>query len=182
MSFNPVSALIKTLLFLGSYIPAIIGGGGVFSCRKQAGVNLLELLIALSIVGISAAISYPSYTEFVDKRDRALAVSDIKAFEQAIDRFYTAFDRFPDSLAEIGLNGMLDPWGNPYRYLRIDGAGLKGKGKLRKDKSLVPVNSDFDLYSMGKDGASVPPFTAKASRDDIVRASNGGYIGPAADY
>ena len=34
----------------------------------------------------------------------------------------------------------------------------------------------------GYDGASVAPFTAKVSRDDIVRANNGGYIGPAADY
>ena len=77
---------------------------------------------------------------------------------------------------------MRDPWGNPFQYLRINGGNLKGKGSLRKDKSLVPVNSDFDLYSMGKDGVSVPPFTAKQSHDDIVRANNGGYIGLAADY
>jgi general secretion pathway protein G len=46
----------------------------------------------------------------------------------------------------------------------------------------VPVNSDFDLYSMGPDGQSKPPFTAAASRDDIVRASNGGFIGPVSDF
>ena len=46
---------------------------------------------------------------------------------------------------------------------------------------MVPVNSDFDLYSMGKDGASASPFTAKSSQDDIVRAFNGGYYGKVAD-
>ncbi|MCP5251868.1 MAG: hypothetical protein H6939_09135 [Burkholderiales bacterium] len=46
----------------------------------------------------------------------------------------------------------------------------------------MPINSDYDLYSMGKDGASVSPLTAKASRDDIIRANNGRFIGRAADY
>lgn len=175
MAINPTPAHKEAIMFRCAHTP------GAIACR-QAGFNLLELLLVLSIVGVTATIAYPSYTQYFDKSKNALAVSDIRAIEQAIDRFYTAFERYPDSLVEIGLNGMLDPWENPYQYLRIDGGGLKGKGKLRKDKSLVPVNSDFDLYSMGKDGASVAPFTAKASRDDIVRANNGGYLGPAADY
>jgi general secretion pathway protein G len=50
---------------------------------------------------------------------------------------------------------------------------------MRKDRFLVPINSDFDLYSMGKDGESVPPLTAQKSRDDIIRANDGAYIGPA---
>ena len=79
------------------------------------------------------------------------------------------------------MGGLLDPWTHPYQYLRINGANIKGSS-LRKDKSLVPVNTDFDLYSMGKDGASVSPFTAKQSRDDIVRANNGKFVGLAADY
>ena len=154
MSTNPIPTLKKAVMFLCACTPATIGRGRIFARCKHAGFNLLELLIALSIVGTLAAISYPSYTEFVKKADGALAAADIESFAQAIERFYTAFNRFPDSLAEVGLHTMLDPWGNPYQYLRIYGAGLKGKGKLRKDKSLVPVNSDYDLYSMGKDGAS----------------------------
>ncbi len=149
---------------------------------RHSGFNLLELLIVLSLVGVLATIAYPSYTYYVDKAHNAEAAADVVTIAQAIERFYVVSGRYPDSLAEIALDGMLDPWGDPYQYLRIYGGGLKGKGKLRKDKSLVPVNSDFDLYSMGKDGASAAPFTAKAGRDDIVRANNGRYIGPAADY
>ncbi|MCG6963484.1 MAG: prepilin-type cleavage/methylation domain-containing protein, partial [Acidobacteria bacterium] len=37
-------------------------------------------------------------------------------------------------------------------------------------------------YSMGPDGKSQPPLTAKASRDDIVRAGNGSFVGVAIDY
>ena len=53
---------------------------------------------------------------------------------------------------------------------------------VRKDKNLVPINTDFDLYSLGKDGLSAGPLTAKDSRDDIVRANNGAFIGRAEDY
>jgi general secretion pathway protein G len=179
---HPMQAIKKVILFLRCRAMASFGARRNTACGKHAGFNLLELLISLSLVGAMAAIAYPSYIEHVDKGRNTIAAADIVSIAQGIERFYTAFNRYPDSLAEIGLDGMLDPWGNPYRYLRINGAGLKGKGALRKDKSLVPVNSDFDLYSTGKDGASVAPFTAKVSRDDIVRASNGGYIGPAADY
>ena len=47
---------------------------------------------------------------------------------------------------------------------------------------MVPINTDYDLYSMGKDGQSAPALTAQKSRDDIIRANDGAYIGPAAGY
>ena len=56
------------------------------------------------------------------------------------------------------------------------------RGKARKEKKLVPPNTDYGLYSMGEDGLSRPPLTAKRSRDDIVRADNGRLIGLATDY
>ena len=56
------------------------------------------------------------------------------------------------------------------------------KAKQRKDHSLHPLNSTYDLYSMGKDGDSKAPLTAQASRDDIIRANDGGYIGLASGY
>jgi general secretion pathway protein G len=59
---------------------------------------------------------------------------------------------------------------------------VKGNGKKRKDRNLVPLNSDYDLYSQGPDGNSVSPLTAAASQDDIIRANNGGFVGKAEDY
>jgi len=55
-------------------------------------------------------------------------------------------------------------------------------GKMRRDHFMVPVNTDFDLYSLGKDGKSQSPFTAAASQDDIVRANNGLYVGLVFEY
>ena len=40
-----------------------------------------------------------------------------------------------------------------------------------------PVNTDYDLYSLGADGQSKPQFKFKTSQDDIVRAYEGSYVG-----
>jgi general secretion pathway protein G len=99
-----------------------------------------------------------------------------------INDFFLKNGRYPDSLDEVISPPPLDPWGRPYEYLRIDGGSVKGKGKLRKDKNLVPINSDYDLYSMGPDGESASPLTANPSKDDIVRGRNGKFFGVATDY
>ena len=52
-------------------------------------------------------------------------------------------------------------------------AGTNGKGGLAKIAT-DPINSKFDLYSMGKDGVSQTQLTNKDSLDDIVWANDGG--------
>jgi general secretion pathway protein G len=53
---------------------------------------------------------------------------------------------------------------------------------MRNDRFIVPLNCDFDLYSKGKDGKSVPRLSDEVSIDDIIRANNGTYIGLACEY
>jgi general secretion pathway protein G len=72
---------------------------------------------------------------------------------------------------------MVDPWGYPYVYRPVT-----GPGGARKDKFMVPLNTDFDLYSVGADGESVAPLSAARSKDDIIRALNGGWVGLASNF
>ena len=146
----------------------------------ESGLTLLELMVGVAIIGILAAIATPNLIGYLRQARYTVVIQDIERISKAADVFYVDNGRYPDDLAEIGMAGVTDPWGNPYQYLNV--ANEKGKGKLRKNRSLVPVNSDYDLYSMGADGKSQPPFTAKASQDDIVRANNGGYLGYVEKY
>jgi general secretion pathway protein G len=147
--------------------------------KEIYGFTLLETLTAVAIIGILAAIAIPSFLNQKDKAKIAVAISDIKNIEQKIAEYQDGHGVFPPSLADIGLNGLKDPWGNPYEYWPITGDKQQ---KVRKDRNTHPINTDFDLYSRGKDGKTNFALTANASQDDIVRASNGGYVGLASKY
>lgn len=148
--------------------------------RPAAGLTLVEVAVAIGLVAILTTLSMPLIGGWRDRVRVQQAQADITAMSMAIDAFGADNGRFPTALAEVGRANLLDPWKRPYVYrdLTQQGAG----GLARKDHSLVPLNTDYDLYSSGPDGASAPPLTAKSSRDDILRASNGRFIGPAAEY
>lgn len=225
---------------------------GVWS--TATGFTLIELMIAVAITGILASLAGPTYTDFLYKARVARTVAELHGLAKEIQGFALSSELYPDTLAQIGRSTMLDPWGNPYQYYRINcgpatvghlnppdlpahgsdgrivpvtglstthearvyltvessraqqllhlvaGGGSSGSGGgsggsgggggppcggvggARKDRFLVPINSDFDIYSMGRDGQTVPPLTAKKSHDDILRASDGGFYGLAANF
>ncbi len=146
------------------------------------GFTLVELSIAIAILAILTAIAVPSYSSYRERVRVHQATADIVALGAVIKLYEIDNRTYPATLAEIGKAGMLDPWNHPYEYLRLQPLEHTQTGKVRKDKNLVPINSDFDLYSKGKDGASQGPLTANASHDDVVRANDGRFVGLASDY
>ena len=147
------------------------------------GFSIIEILIVIAILAILVSITSPAYENYRNRQNYQQARQDILSIQTLIDRFYVLNNRFPDSLADINAGQMTDPWGQPYYYLNIAGYDSHtSDAKVRRDKKLKPVNSDYDLYSGGKDQATRPPFTSGVSRDDIVRCNNGGYIGLAGEY
>jgi len=148
---------------------------------QAAGFTLIEMMIVVAIVATLAALAIPPLHKAIEEARVARAIGDLRALQADIVGYEAGGGTLPASLAAVGRGGMDDPWGNPYQYLRIEGS-QSGNGMLRKDRFLVPLNSDFDLYSMGPDGRSRPPLTARASQDDIVRANDGAFIGLASRY
>ena len=146
----------------------------------RSGFTMLELVMALLVVAILAMIATNQYGQYQDRLRVTQAIVDIGGIEGLIGHYDATHHGLPAALDDLGVTLPLDPWGNAYQYLNHDTA--KGKGAFRKDKRIVPINTDYDLYSMGKDGRSVPPLTAKASRDDIVRANDGRFVGLVSDY
>jgi general secretion pathway protein G len=146
------------------------------------GFTILELLTVIAVVGALSAIAIPAYNDHIEKAKETRAIADILALQKDIEAFEIINKTLPDALDDLARGDFEDPWGNPYRYLNFAKAKGKGKGKMRKDRFLVPINSTYDLYSMGKDGKSSSPLTAKSSYDDIIRANDGGYVGPAHSY
>jgi general secretion pathway protein G len=157
-----------------------------FACSKSLnrngcnrGFTLIEVFIVIAIIGCISAIALPNYLRYKNNAMIAVAVTNIRMIEKQISLF--AFDndgQLPDILNDLTTIGTInDPWGNPYEYLRIAGGDVKKMGEIRRNMIDVPVNQDYDLYSMGKDGQSQSSFKVNVSWDDVVRAYEGRYVG-----
>jgi general secretion pathway protein G len=145
------------------------------------GFTLIELLVSVALVGTLAAIGIPIYADYLDRARNAVAISDINNLQDKIHFYELEHDKLPDDLSNVNWVNP-DPWGHPYQYLNFAAYGAGWKGKARKDRFLVPLNSSYDLYSKGKDGQSKAPLTPKESKDDILRANDGGFIGLASMF
>lgn len=137
-----------------------------------------DVVIVLAAALVAGSFAVPAFSGYVERARVARAVSDIGTISLQLYRWQQEAHALPASLAEAGIGGD-DPWGRPYVYVRAAGAS---RARLRKDGDLTPLNTDFDLYSLGPDGESALALPAAPSRDDVVRARNGSYIGPAAHY
>jgi general secretion pathway protein G len=146
----------------------------------HSGFTLVELMIALTVLGIVAALAVPSYQSYVERAGITRMCADFSSINLKVAQFADDHKRYPDSLADIGQDQLRDQWGRPYEYLNLTVAA--NLNQARKNKNLHPISTDFDLYSKGADGNSVKPLTAQPSRDDIIRAGNGAFCGLVRDY
>jgi general secretion pathway protein G len=172
--------MLKTSENGKSHVTARLRRAPSHSGVSSAGFTLVELLIVMAIIITIAAIAIPNLVAALNQARIAKAVADIHTLGTEVQIYEVTNNAFPNTLADIGFGNLNDPWGNPYQFLNF--ANVKGKGQMRKDRFLVPINTYFDLYSMGPDGKSVSPLTAQASQDDIIWANDGDYVGPASQY
>lgn len=143
------------------------------------GFTLIEMIMVVALLGVLVAVAAPMYENYRERTRVAAAVRDIAAMAAEIQRVRLERRELPATLADIHLGASLDPWGRPYVYYNVE---ANGRGGARKDRRLNPLNTDFDLYSLGRDGSSKPQISQKESVDDVIRANNGRFVGQAADY
>lgn len=60
--------------------------------------------------------------------------------------------------------------------------GVDAETTRRRDRYLFPLNTDYDLFSLGPDRRTAVSLGEGVGLDDVIRANNGGYFGTASDY
>ncbi len=152
--------------------------------RKQCcgGFTLVEFIVVLAVLAILATIGMRVYTRFLDKARNTRTIAEIRLLEKEITNYWDEYQTLPGTLADIGHGFMLDPWKNSYWYINFETTPKAGKIRRRKEDKGDPLNDDYDLYSMGKDGISAPSLSDDSSKDDIVRADDGNYVGLVSGY
>lgn len=144
------------------------------------GWTLIEVLLLLAVLGILTAILVPFFLQTLERAKIRRAIADMKVIEADIAIYEDEQDRLPETLDDLPISPRIDPWGRPYVYFRFGAPGWRGQA--RKDRFLVPINSRFDLYSVGPDGDSRPPLQHPKSLDDLVRANDGQFYGRGRDF
>jgi general secretion pathway protein G len=136
-------------------IPSMKSPFSTMRRAAQAGFTLIELMVALVIIGVLAALIVPNVLDRADDARVTAARTDVNNIMQALKLYKLDNHRYPTG--EQGLQALMtkpttgpapvnwkryleklpnDPWGRPYQYLN---PGIKG---------------EVDVMSFGADGQS----------------------------
>ncbi len=138
------------------------------SADDRAGFTLVELIVVAAILGILISVVTPLMYSALQAARVAACKADIRTIEKAVATVVAEMNALPASLNDINLGTQLDPWHRPFEYSTTP---------LIEDDALNKLNTDYDLYSKGADGASDPAGGNPVNLDDIVRAHEGSYVG-----
>ena len=85
--------------------------------NKQLGFTLIELMIAVAIVGIIAAVAVPNYTEYVKRASRAEAAAALLDTANKQEQFFVDNREYTETFADLGLQNKTE---NGHFELSID--------------------------------------------------------------
>jgi len=154
--------------------------GGHGARRACAGMTFIELLIVMAILMIISAMAIPSMQSAILSARISRSVGDVRTIGQAALGYYAENGAAPNTLADIGYDQQVDPWDQPYQYVPF--TPTTSTAQMRTDAFGVPINTFFDLYSMGADLQTATSLTAPQSQDDVIWGNDGTYLGLASNY
>ncbi|RPA63884.1 prepilin-type N-terminal cleavage/methylation domain-containing protein [Shewanella frigidimarina] len=85
------------------------------------GFTLIEVMITVVIIGILAAIAYPSYTSFITKSGRSEGVAAVMRVSNLQEQYYMDNRVFAEDMTKLGMSS--EPFLTESGYYSVDSVG-----------------------------------------------------------
>ncbi|MGP1832718.1 type IV pilin protein [Shewanella frigidimarina] len=85
------------------------------------GFTLIEVMITVVIIGILAAIAYPSYTSFITKSGRSEGVAAVMRVSNLQEQYYMDNRVFAEDMTKLGMSS--EPFLTESGYYLVDSVG-----------------------------------------------------------
>ncbi len=129
--------------------------------RSRRGFTLVELMVVIVIIGLLSGIVAVNVRSYLVSSKQNVARTQMSKLCQALETFYTAYDRYPtnqEGLQVLGessekfVEGILpripkDPWGHPYEYVSPGKSDPYDVTSYGADHREGGTGADLDLKS-----------------------------------
>lgn len=129
--------------------------------HRSRGFTIIELLVAVVVVAILAAVALPSFLDSIRKGRRSEAFAAMSTLQQAQERLRSNRQEYTETLADLGVSGTTAPGG--YYTIQIE----NGSGS---DTGYTATASAVSGTSQVNDG-SCAILSVKVDRGNLSYAS-----------
>lgn len=126
--------------------------------RRSAGFTLIELMIAVAIIGILASIAIPSYQGYVERAKRSDAHAGLMETAGILERCYTSYYDYNDSKCSINDGDKVESPDKNYTITVTSGSSsysLLASLEPNKGSDGCDNNGDKDIW-LKSDGTRGP--------------------------
>ena len=117
--------------------------------KHEHGFTLIEMLVVLMLIGMSAAIVLPSLAYSIRRKDQIYTIEQMDHIYRALNDYYDLHtQKLPMTLNDMKGNTILgipkDGWGNAFMYDRVSDSifMLRSKGSDNQVQYIGPGNTN----------------------------------------
>lgn len=123
-----------------------------FKASSMRGFTLIELMVAVAILGIIASIAVPSYFEHVKRTARTEAITSLLDAANKQEQYYVDNRQYTNSLTDLGVTSSTE---NGFYQIAVEVNNAEGTFEFTATPKSGPPKQDEECTELSIDDAGV---------------------------